>query len=314
MQPKTTAKDFFLYLGVIVGLYVSAVSFLVLLFQIINKTFPLSGEYLGSLEYIIRSSLSTLIIFFPAFIYLVRLVKKDLEINPDKKNMWVRRWMIFLTLFVTGLTIAIDLATLIYRFLGAEDLSLRFFLKVFLILIVAVAIFRYSLYDLRKIDFGYNKNMRISFYVVSIIVLASIVYGVVIIGLPSTQRAKNTDQTRINDLMSIQSEIVYNQWQKTGNIPASLSNLNDPISNYIIPVDPETNQSYEYRKISTSSFELCATFKTVNKTTDTTIKTTPVYNNGIDNANWQHDSGRYCFTRTIDKNLYRVLPQLYIPQ
>ncbi|MDD4803813.1 MAG: DUF5671 domain-containing protein [Candidatus Pacebacteria bacterium] len=308
---KTTAKDFFLHLGVIIGLYVSAISFLVLLFQIINKNFPLAGEYLNGIEYPIRMSLATLIIFFPAFIYLIKQVKKDLEINPEKKDVWVRRWMIFLTLFITGLTIAIDLVTLIYRFLGGEDLSLRFFLKVIVVLVVAVALFKYSLYDLRRTNFGYNKNMRISLYVVSTIILASVIYGIVVIGLPSTQRARNLDQTRINDLMSIQSQIVYSEWQNKGDIPVNLEALKDPISNYTVPLDPETKQNYEYKKITKNSFELCATFGTQNKT-DTNTKS--VAKNGyLDNENWQHDSGRYCFTRTIDEGIYKIEPQLKRP-
>jgi len=308
-KPKTTAKDFFLCLGVIIGLYVSAISFLILIFEIINKTLPLTGEYLGGSEYTIRSSLSALIIFFPTFIYLTWLGNKDLKINPEKKDIWVRKWMIFLTLFIAGLTIAIDLSTLIYRFLGAEDLSLRFFLKVFFVLIVAITIFRSSLYDLRRTTFEYDKKMKIPGFIVSLVILASIIYGIVVIGSPSTQRAKNLDQTRINDLMSIQSQVVYTHWQNTGDIPTTLSELNDPISGYITPTDPETKQSYEYKKIAKNNFELCATFKTENKSTDQTVKTAPVYYNGVDNENWQHDSGRYCFNRIIDEKLYKVLPK-----
>src|SRR5574344_2850381 len=120
MQSKTSAKDFFLYLAVFIGLYVSSISFLIATFQIINKLFPLKGEYIGGIDSSIRASLATLIIFFPAFIYVSYVTNKNLISNPEKKDIWIRRWMIFLTLFVAGLTIAVDLATLIYRFLGAE--------------------------------------------------------------------------------------------------------------------------------------------------------------------------------------------------
>ncbi|MFA6797339.1 MAG: DUF5671 domain-containing protein [Candidatus Paceibacterota bacterium] len=308
---KTTAKDFFLYLGVIIGLYVSAIGFLILIFEIINNVFPLSGEYLGISEYTIRSSLSALIIFFPTFIYLTWLGNKDLKTNPEKKDMWIRRWMIFLTLFIAGLTIAIDLATLIYRFLGGEDLSARFFLKVFFVLAVAITIFRSSLYDLRRTTFNYDNKMKITGIIVSIVIVASIIYGIVVIGLPSTQRARNLDRTRINDLMSIQNQIVYSEWQNKGDIPVNLDVLKDPISNYIIPVDPETKQSYEYKKITKNSFELCATFGTQNKT-DTNTKSS-AKNGYLDNENWQHDSGRYCFTRVIDEEIYKIEPQLKRP-
>ena len=310
MNAKTTAKDFFLYLGILIGLYVSAISFLTLTFQIINKLFPLSGEYLGNLDNTIRTSLAALIIFFPAFIYVSSIANKDLKINPEKKDMWIRRWMIFLTLFIAGLTIAIDLSTLIYRFLGAEDLTLRFFLKVFFVLAVALTIFKFTLRDLKRVSFEMTKKLKISGGIITMIVLSVVVYGIILIGTPAMQKAKTLDNQRISDLMGIQNQIVYSQWETKGMVPTSLSTLNDPISGYVVPVDPKTNQSYEYTKISTSSFELCATFETLNTaTTSNTIMAAPVSYpniNGTTNENWQHKIGRTCFTRTIDASLYPV--------
>jgi len=310
MNSKTTAKDFFLYLGIIVGLYVSSISFLVLIFQIINKTFPLAGEYTGSVDEPIRISLAAIIIFFPAFIYMSLLKKKDLELNPEKKDMWMRRWGIFLTLFVTGLAIAIDLVTLIYKFLGAEDLTTRFFLKVFFVLAVAITIFRYSLIDLKRSNFGYDRKMRTSLYVVSAVVLLIIIYGITIIGSPSAQRAKMMDNQRISDLSSIQNQIVYSQWENKGTVPESLDalKLDSPISGFLVPTDPETKQPYEYTMLSKNSFELCATFKTVNITdTQNSVDVRPIsypYPSGSINENWQHKAEKTCFTRTIDEKLY----------
>jgi len=312
MQSKTTAKDFFVYLGVIIGLYVSSISFLMLAFQVINKLFPLAGEYVGNIDFSIRSALAALIIFFPAFIYISYLANNDLKANPDKKDMWIRRWMIFFTLFVAGLTIAIDLTTLIYRFLGAEDLTTRFFLKVFFVLAVAITIFRSTLSDFKRETFEYKKGMKIRGYIVSIIILLSVIYGIVLIGSPSEQRAKMMDDQRINDLSSIQSQIVYTQWQNKGEVPASLDALKDPISGYMLPTDPETKQSYEYKMISKNSFELCATFRTESLATPDTTAAKPMsypYVNGMINENWQHGIGRTCFERTIDPSLYKVTPE-----
>jgi hypothetical protein len=307
MQSKTTAKDFFLYFGVMIGLYVSSISFLVLLFQITNKVLPLAGEYMGGSDSGIRISISILFIFFLAFIYLSYLAMKDLKTNPDKKDMWIRKWMIFLTLFIAGLTIAIDLSTLIYRFLGAEDLTLRFFLKVFFVLAVVGFIFKSSLSDLRRISFEFTKKIKINYGIVSLLVLLGIVYGVIQNGSPITLRAKQMDERRISDLMTIQNQIVYSQWQNKGDVPANLEELNEPISGFVVPKDPETARSYEYKKVSTNSFELCATFK--NESTDSSRSKSMVINpvNTV-NENWQHTAGRVCFNRTIDKNLYKVLP------
>ena len=309
-KPKTTAKDFFLYLSIAIGLYVSVGGFLMLIFAIIDKSLPLVGEYTGGYDSTIRSSIAALIIFFPTFFYLTWLVYKDLKVNPDKKELWVRKWMIFFSLFISGLSIAVDLATLIYRFLGAEDITLRFFLKVFFVLAAAVTIFVFYLYNLRRPVREYKDYMNIFLAFISAIILASIIYGIILIGSPAMQRAKMFDETRVNDLSNIQNQIVYTQWETKGTVPMSLSALNDPISGFTVPVDPETGKSYEYAKFSTSSFELCATFETVNTaTTSNTIVPTPVSYpniNGMTNENWQHGIGRTCFTRMIDASLYPV--------
>lgn len=307
MQSKTTAKDFFLYLGILIGLYVSSISFLMLIFQITDKVFPLAGEYAGGIDSGIRTALAAIIIFFPTFIYISKLANEDLKNDPTKKDMWVRRWMVFLTLFIAGLAIAIDLTTLIYRFLGAEDLTLRFFLKVFFVLAVAITVFRFTLTDFRRQTFEYTKGMKMSVWIVSVVVLTGIIYGIVLIGSPMEQRAKTLDQQRVSDLTSIQSQIVYSQWQNKGDIPANLSELNDPISGYTLPIDPETKENYEYTKVSKNSFELCATFKTISEKNDVTRPMTYPYIN----ENWQHKAERTCFTRTIDEKLYPINPKKY---
>ena len=69
------------------------------------------------------------------------------------------------------------------------------------------------------------------------------------------------DQQKVSDLQGIQTQIV-NYYEKKGVLPNSLSDLNDPISGYSAPTDPQTKDSYEYNlKDQTNlSFELCATF------------------------------------------------------
>lgn len=320
MQSKTTAKDFFLYLGIVIGLYLSSVSFLVLVFQIINKLFPLAGDYIGYGNYLegnidsaIRSSIATLIVFFPAFIYVEYLINKDLKANPEKKDIWVRKWIKFLTLFITGLTMIATLAVTIYMFLGAEDLTFRFFLKVFFVFATAIIIFISVLKDLKRNSFEITKNIKIFIGIISIIILSTIIYGIIILGSPNFQRARMMDETRISDLSNIQNQIVYVQWQNKGTVPASLMDLKDPISEYMLPTDPETKQNYEYTMLSKNSFELCATFKTVSilttpKSVSDSYSYSYSYSSGETNENWQHKAERTCFTRTIDEKLYPVNP------
>ena len=67
---------------------------------------------------------------------------------------------------------------------------------------------------------------------------------------------------------------------------------------------------YEYniKDAATLSFELCATFNE-SSSQEKLVNSPPVYpaGSGI-NQNWDHMSDRVCFERTIDKQLYPLLP------
>lgn len=138
-----------------------------------------------------------------------------------------------------------------------------------------------------------------------------------VIGSPADQRAYRFDEQRINDLQNIQSQVI-NYWQQKEVLPENLDTLKNPISNYMIPLDPEFNKGnvYEYKKTSDLSFELCATFSMpipegyvdnysgggVKPTFDMAVSSYPYMGGGGDS--WKHDVGKTCFERTIDKDLY----------
>ncbi|MEK9157924.1 MAG: hypothetical protein AAB638_01935, partial [Patescibacteria group bacterium] len=86
-------------------------------------------------------------------------------------------------------------------------------------------------------------------------------------------------------------------WQQKGSLPANLEVLNDPISSFMSPRDPQTGEAYEYHLVSAKGFQLCAVFN----------KATVAYPDAYPFGNsWQHGAGRVCFDRTIDQALYPV--------
>ena len=124
-----------------------------------------------------RWSIASLIIVFPLYIFLSRFINKDLVGNPLKKNLGVRKWLTYLTLFIAGVTIITDLIILINTFLGGE-ITARFAFKVLAVLVVAGAAFSYYLYDLRR-DVGQKSGkMKLLVWAVSFGVLASIIGGI----------------------------------------------------------------------------------------------------------------------------------------
>lgn len=157
--------------------------------------------------------------------------------------------------------------------------------------------------------------MKIFIYTIIAIVAASIVGGFFIIGSPQSERMRRFDQQRVENLTILQSEII-NYWMQKNHLPENLDILKNDITGFVPPRDPENNNPYEYRAVTKLSFELCADFKTASPNTPTTvIQTKPIstpYYAG-DSQNWAHDTGKTCFTRTIDPDLYKntKLPPTY---
>jgi hypothetical protein len=306
---KATPRDFFLYLGMIAALYASAISLLTIKFQAINQLFPdvleyISGANLGSL----RVGISALAVAFPIYIILSRLVYRDLASDPGKKEFWIRRWLIYFTLFLSGVTLAILGIVLINTYLQGE-FTARFLLKVLSVAVVAAAIFRYYLFDLKRDVVATSGVARKLSFVAIAVVATALVAGVVIAGTPPQQRLVRLDEQRVSDLQNVQNQILY-IYDRDGRLPTRLADTADSSGRNLDQiVDPESGAAYEYRAISPASFELCATFSAK---TDPNSRgrhyyepiTYPLYT-GDDfyvEGSWEHDAGRQCFERVIRPN------------
>ncbi|HLP43694.1 MAG TPA: DUF5671 domain-containing protein [Candidatus Nanoarchaeia archaeon] len=326
MNIKLSPKDFFLHIGIIVSLYVSSISLISLLFQVINLSFPDVLDYsyyYGAYDPYsagIRWAIASLVIVFPIFILLSWLVQKEYVAFPEKREMGLRRWLTYLTLFLTGIAIAADLIVLINSFLSGE-ITTRFVLKVAVVLVTTGLIFGYYLWDMRHGSATNTKVPNIFRIVAVLIVVASLVTGFVVMGSPGKQRNLRIDGQRVSDLQSIQWQVI-SYWQQKKVLPDQLEQLNNDISGYYTPLDFETGQPYEYRVISGTtnpSFELCANFNLPSpKDARYGYEDEPIpvdIGGGIGDSssraavwqqenNWKHGEGRTCFTRTIDPDIY----------
>lgn len=151
-EPYLSAREAFLYLVLFLTLYITAVSFGSVLFAFIERAIPdvLQGTYanIGTLS-TIRTSTAALIITFPIFVVLSRVLEKGLERDPQKRGSKVRKWLTYLTLFIAAVSIIIDLIVLVGSLLSGE-LTTRFLLKVGVVLLIAGTAFGYYLWDLRR--------------------------------------------------------------------------------------------------------------------------------------------------------------------
>lgn len=151
MAHKTDPKDFFLHLFTMGLMYFSVGNFLALAFAIINRVFPdiINNYYYSGFSSSMRFSIASLIILFPLYLYLNNYLHKQYEKQPEKKELKIRKWLIYFTLFVSAITLVGDLVYSVYSLLDGE-LSARFWSKALVVLLAAGAVFYYYLYDLKK--------------------------------------------------------------------------------------------------------------------------------------------------------------------
>ena len=293
LKPKTGASDFFVHLGAVVVFYGAVVALFTLLFSIIEVAFPPVA-----LQYYSYPSISfpvaSLIVLFPVFVLLSWIAHRSYATDALKKNLPVRKWLTYLTLFLAGGIAAVDLITVIYYFLDGQNFTTAFLLKVLSVLVVAGVTFGYYLRDMN--DQIMPAERKVWSGVALLIIVASIVWGFMVIGSPATQRTLRYDAQRVMDMQQIQGQIL-SYWQAKEVLPQNLNQLQDSLSYYGIPVDPETSKAYEYKASGARSFELCANFGLDQKVTLATPSVA-----GSDN--WSYKKGRYCFERTIDPELY----------
>jgi len=305
-----TPRDVFMHLLAVITLVVSAVSFGVIIFQGINVYIPdiVSDQYFSKSSHLssMRSALATLVIVFPVFLWVSRFLKGDVGKFPEKLDLKIRKWLLYLTLFAAALVIIGDLVTLLRSFLEGE-LSIRFMLKVLTVLFISGSVLIHYLNELKEKIKEYGRVKQFDMVVIAV-VIGGMVFGFFVAGTPQSQRLVRIDERKISDLQSIQWQII-NYWQKKESLPSGLEDLIDSLGGFNVPVDPETGNGYGYKVVGDFEFELCAVFNVSSEDFGQVLpkKIQVASRMGHDigiNEIWAHDIGEKCFSRIIDPELY----------
>jgi hypothetical protein len=146
-RPYTDAREAFLYGLLFVALYVSAFHLGMLIFALIEQAFPQTVTA-TSLQEAIRWPASVLVVALPVFIYLSRVINREVRLDPSKRASEIRSKLTYFTLFVSASVMIGILAGLVYSFLGGE-LTVRFILKSLTAAGIAAGVFGYYLRDMR---------------------------------------------------------------------------------------------------------------------------------------------------------------------
>lgn len=264
-------------------------------FQFINKWFPLEVNYgyvnAAFSQSTLKMQIAALLVAAPIFFFvswLVRKAFKNASLSPHNK---VRTWITYIILFFLVATAIGDLITTIFKLLDG-DFTARFLLKALTILVIVSWMFVYYLSELKSDKALTDSNLPKMFCIISVIViLISLVASFFIIQSPKESRKVAFDQTRVNNLDQIKYTIdsYYSEFQK---LPKSLDDLKTT-NNYLLIVDPNTKNPYEYIVIGETDYQLCAEFETSNK--DQVDQNYNIYPEG----GYLHDVGRTCFDRSV---------------
>lgn len=306
-KSTTSPRDFFLWAGTLIALYGSVTAFLTLAFSYISYAFPDALSYAysnGTYSGQVKVSMAVLIVLAPLTILLLSLIRQTITEDEGKANIWARRWAIVFTLFMTVAIAAIDLITLISTFLGGE-LTARFLLKVTIILLVAAFFFMHFLADLKNYWLSYPGKAKMAGIASLVLACITILAGFAIFGSPAHARLMSYDQEKVQDLQSIQSQVVQ-YYQSKQTLPTSLAVLNDSLTGYSVPQDPQLHINFSYQVTRPTAFILCATFNFPSDDQNQSM-TMPQYPGARGNDSWTHGYGKSCFLRTIDPAQYPPL-------
>lgn len=338
MEHKTKAFDLFVYLGIFITLVTSVINILEIIFTAIDKKFfdILSSPYIGDMyNDSMRMAIASLCVMFPLYLLLSWYTTRDIQKFLYKRDILVRKVMIYVSIFATVLSFVGTLVTTIYTYLGGE-LTIRFELKALAVVAVAALVFWYYYYCLHR-DYTKKTHTPLLIGIVStVVVVASIVWSISIIGTPTMMRARKIDATRLADISRLQQEIL-NRFQTVEKIPVSLNELTNAFQGYSVPVDPLTKKEYGYKMIqqpvftvnyntnkkelvTPAIFELCATFEITRNVNqrgenggtspvavggiDPTYSAMNYYYEGDQSPFWNHGVGETCFKRVISAEMY----------
>ncbi|MBY0309825.1 hypothetical protein K2Q16_01630 [Patescibacteria group bacterium] len=277
-----TAKHFALQLGSLISLYLSVSFLLVLLFGIINIRFPDEAFDYYSFESAansIRIGIAMVVVFVPTYLILTRLVNRMRRAEPGGAYLNLTKWLIYLSLLIGGGALLGDLVAVIMAFLEGE-LTQRFLLKAFAVLVVVGAAFHYYVLDAKGVWLK-NESKSMFFGIgAAVVTLAAVGYGFAQIDPPTVVREQKLDAQQITDLEQIQWRI-QSYYDLNSRLPGSLSEL----PGEIVPEAPTGREPYSYR-LTENGYELCAVFAA------------PSSNDQFAYAfDWSHKEGRACFER-----------------
>ncbi|MGF1570845.1 MAG: DUF5671 domain-containing protein [Nodosilinea sp.] len=144
------ARDAFFYLLAFIALVLWTQALGEIAFFFIDNLVPDSlNPYYGDSSWRLAFALARLMVAYPVYLGLMRQINRDLAHHREKYFSGVRKWLTYLTLWVTALIAIGALIAFLTSFLRGE-LTLRFVLKVLVVLVLDGGVLWYYTHWIRR--------------------------------------------------------------------------------------------------------------------------------------------------------------------
>ncbi len=288
-----------------------------LYFQIINKYFPDALANVQDYYYVMYPSgintdavyyaIAALLVAYPLYYVVVRMWFKRFREDEAKTESNLTKWLTYLVLLGTSVTIVADLIAVLFTFFQGE-ITMRFFLKALTILVIAGMVFGFYFLERKKVQYRQSiprKTFQMFGYALTGFVLGGITLGFFAAGTPGEARMRAFDKDRAEQLSRI-AQCVDSYASEYQRLPDTLADLNNSSGYQFAECsstdDPETGEPFMYRVVSPlmpsltnsvleGSVELCAMFSLASDSVDGVM---------VQKNKWyEHGVGKSCDTESI---------------
>lgn len=301
-----TARNFALQLGSLIALYISLSAIITVVFGVINVLHPDATEgywAYDSAQQGIRIGVAMVVVFFPTYIVLTRLVNQ-VRRKETGAYLVLTKWLVYLSILVGGCILLGDLVVVILTYLNGE-ITLRFILKAGALLIVIGAALYYYMQDAKLYWNTHEKESKMYAAGASLVAIAVLALGFMNSDTPKEVREMKLDDQQTQNLQDMQYRI-EDHYRINKSLPADTTQLYIGVE---VPTAPEGRDAYTYKTVDTDTYELCANFaypsQSVGRDVAIPASTSPDEMKNPYN-NWDHGAGKTCFERTVltEKTLF----------
>lgn len=277
------ARDAFLYLLAFITLGFWTVALVLFADSYVDHVLPSALDYpyqLDTFRHTVAGQLATLLLAFPLFIFVSNIIMREIGRRPELFESGVRKWLTYIALVITAVTLLSDAVWFLSTFLGG-DLTARFAWKAVVLFVVAAGVFWYYLGSMRLENINPARERSFGLAATAVIVLA-VVLGFASIGSPAHQRAYSLDEQRVQRMGQMQ-DAIHRYWK----FPAEPGKNTRPpllgqLHMYSVNAkDPASGRPFDFQTGAWPKYTLCTTFDEDNT--------------GATLSRWVHPAGYYCF-------------------